>query len=484
MAEKDSPILVWFRLDLRLDDNPALCRAVESGKPVVPVFIWSPEDDGNWPPGGASRWWLHHSLASLAGSLPQRGSRLIFRVGSAAGILDDLVRETGASAVYWNRRYEPDLVNRDARIKKMLRGQNVEVMSHNGNLLFEPHATRNKAGGPFKVFSPFWKHCSQREVGDPFTIGDRRIPSPAKWPGSVRLEDLSLLPTVDWAAEFPAWWTPGESEARRRLDDFLSGPVGDYSEERNYPARDGVSRLSPHLHFGEIGPRRLFAGAQGKLKRARSGSGRAGISKFLAEVGWREFAHHLLYHYPDTSENPLRPEFSRFPWRRDRASLTAWRKGETGYPIVDAGMRQLWRTGWMHNRVRMIAGSFLVKDLLLPWREGARWFWDTLVDADLASNTLGWQWVAGCGADAAPYFRVFNPVLQGKKFDVDGDYIRQWIPELKELPGKWIHCPWDAPKDVLDAAGILPGKTYPTPIIDHHEARLRALRAFETIKKL
>ncbi len=472
MSRPAKSILVWFRLDLRLDDNPVLTRAVETGRPVIPCFVWSPEDEGAWAPGCASRWWLHRSLDALGESLRERGSRLVLRRGEAGRVVPDLVRETGATAVYWNRRYEPWAVGRDGAIKRRLIKEGIEVKRFNGCLLYEPHAVRNKSGGPYKVFTPFWKACLQRETPEPLGLGDTRLRSPNRWPSSPGLDAFALEPRANRAAEFPHWWSPGEAGARERLERFWESGLADYATERDFPARDGVSRLSPHLRFGEIGPRRLVA---------KAGSG-SGADAFLRELGWREFACHLLYHFPETTDKPLRPEFAEFRWRQDKPGWSAWTRGRTGYPIVDAGMRQLWRTGWLHNRVRMTVGSFLVKDLLIPWRDGARWFWDTLVDADLANNTLGWQWVAGCGADAAPYFRIFNPVLQGRKFDPRGEYVRRWVPELKLVPDKWIQNPWQAPNTVLEEAGVVLGRDYPRPIVDHAEGRRRALKAYDLIK--
>lgn len=468
------PILVWLRRDLRLADQPALHAAAATGRPVIPVFIWSPQDEEPWAPGGASQWWLHHSLAALSGSLEGKGSRLILRVGESQSELAKLVAETGAVAVYWNRLYEPARIECDTRIKSALKAAGVEVKSFNHTLLFEPHQIQNKSGKPFQVFTPFWKHClSIEEPAAPLPVPGK-LPVPQAWPASRSLDALGLLPTVSWDAGFYDEWTPGEAGAQEQLAGFQSRAMGAYKQERDFPAILGTSRISPHLHFGEIGPRQIWH----EVQESMAGNAEKGLIKgaefYVREVGWREFAYHLLYHFPHTAERALREEFNDFPWRSNAQELRAWQKGQTGYPMVDAGMRELWHTGWMHNRVRMIVASFLVKDLLLPWQEGAKWFWDTLVDADLASNTLGWQWAGGCGADAAPYFRIFNPVLQGLKFDPDGVYVRKWVPELADLPNKQIHAPWEADRPV---AG------YPAPIVDHKMARDRALAALAEIKK-
>jgi deoxyribodipyrimidine photo-lyase len=472
--------LVWLRRDLRLADNLALREAALAGA-VVPVYIHAPDEEAPWQPGGASRWWLHHSLDALARDLAARGSRLVIRTGDTAAVLRHLLAETGATRVFWNRLHDPATVARDTAIKAALRAQGTEVRSFNAALLYEPTEIRNGSGEPYKVFTQFWKKClATREPHAPLDAPEH-LAAPGSWPASQSLESLGLLPTIAWDGGLHEAWTPGEDGARRALEIFLEGAVAGYSTDRDRPDLTGTSRLSPHLHFGEISPRQIWEATQEAV--AASGRLKADATKFLAEVGWREFAHHLLFHFPATTTAPLRPEFEAFPWEHNTAWLRAWQRGRTGYPIVDAGMRELWHTGWMHNRVRMIAASFLVKDLRLHWSEGARWFWDTLVDADLASNTLGWQWTAGCGADAAPYFRVFNPVLQGAKFDPDGAYVRRWVPELARMPERFIHNPWEAPTLVLREAGVRLGDNYPEPVVDHGKARDAALAAFETIKK-
>jgi deoxyribodipyrimidine photo-lyase len=425
------PTLVWFRRDLRLHDNPALAAATVAGAPVLPVYVHDEAGEGDWPPGAASRWWLHRSLASLDAALRARGSRLTILRGTGAEVLSRLVRETGAGRLFWNRLHDPAAVVRDRSVRMELAQTGIEVRTFNTSLLFDPESVANKAGDPFQVFTPFWRHCLALPVEDP-VAAPGTWPSPASWPDSLDIGELALEPRHPWAEGLGRAWTPGEDAALRRLRTFAAGSAASYADRRDRPDYEGTSLLSPHLHFGEIGPRQVHAAIR-KAARGR------GADVFMAEIGWREFAHHLLYHFPRTSAQPLRPEFRAFPWREDAAALRAWQRGCTGYPIVDAGMRQLWATGWMHNRVRMIAASFLVKDLLVSWRSGAAWFWDTLVDADLASNTLGWQWSAGCGADAAPYFRIFNPVLQGRKFDPDGAYVRRWVPELRAVPVAFIH---------------------------------------------
>jgi deoxyribodipyrimidine photo-lyase len=473
--------VVWFRQDLRVADNPALDAAVRAGQAVVPLYIHAPQEEGAWAPGGASRWWLHGSLMQLERDLRALGARLILR--HAVDTLEELKAVAAACAatrVVWNRRYEPHVIARDRRIKSALQAGGLDVASFNSALLHEPWEVANKAGGAFQVFTPFWRHCLQLTDPPEPLPAPPRIAGPDRWPPSQPLEELGLLPRIDWAAGMRAAWTPGSTAARAQLQHFLRDAVGRYPEARNRPDLGGTSRLSPHLHFGEIGPRQVWHGLRRFAQEGGEPAWRQ--SQFLAELGWREFAHHLLYHFPRTPEQPLRANFARFPWQADAANLRAWQLGKTGYPIVDAGMRQLWHTGWMHNRVRMIVGSFLVKDLLLPWNAGAAWFWDTLVDADLASNTLGWQWVAGSGADAAPYFRIFNPVSQATRFDPEATYTRRWVPELARLPTPWIHEPWAAPPDALSAAGVQLGSTYSHRLIDHSAARERALQALATLK--
>jgi deoxyribodipyrimidine photo-lyase len=436
----ETPAILWFRQDLRLADNPALAAAMERGGAIVPVYIWAPEEEGGWPPGAASKWWLHGSLTALSSDLEKRGSRLIVRRGPAAETLARLVAETGAAAVFWNRRYEPAAIVRDKEVKAKLRSEGILAESFNGSLLFEPWTVMNSSGKPFRVFTAFWKACMERPIPPRVADAPKNLYPLKRWPSSLTIDKLELLPKIDWAGGLRETWQPGEAGAAAQLKRFLK-QAAKYESRRDRPDVVGTSRLSPHLHFGEIGPAQIWRAAPDS-------------QPYLRQLVWREFAYHLLFHFPEAADHPLRPEFAAFPWKSDPAAFRAWTRGKTGYPLVDAGMRELWHTGWMHNRVRMVVASFLVKHLLIDWREGAAWFWDTLVDADLANNTLGWQWVAGCGADAAPYFRIFNPTLQASKFDPDGAYVRRWAPDSAQL----------------------------TPIVDHDEARRRALAALASMK--
>lgn len=472
-----SPVIVWFRHDLRLADNPALTAAAESGAPVVPLYIRDDPSPGDWPMGAASRWWLHHSLTELAKDLARCGSRLILRHGEAGAVLERLVVETGATSVLWNRLYEPWSIRRDTAIKAKLTAAGRRAESFNATLLFEPWEIASKSKEPYRVFTPFWRACLAAPSPAHPAPAVRKLAAPSHWPASDDPVSWQLTPSApDWATGLAQRWTPGQAGALARLDEFLRDGLADYGEMRNRPDRDGSSRLSPHLHFGEVGPRQVWHRVQAAIAAGET-PGRAGEA-FLRELGWREFSSSLLYHSPDLPAQPLQPSFRGFPWRHDPVALHAWQRGETGYPIVDAGMRQLWHTGWMHNRVRMVVGSFLVKHLLQPWQAGEAWFWDTLVDADLANNAASWQWIAGCGADAAPYFRVFNPVLQGEKFDPEGAYVRRWVPGLAQLPAAVIHRPWTASIETLAAAKVVLGRTYPYPIVDHKAARERALAAW------
>lgn len=470
-----SPSLYWLRHDLRLTDNAALTAAAAQG-PVVFLYVLDDDTPGDWRTGGAGRWWLHHSLAALGARVP-----LVLRRGPADREIAAVLAETGATSVHFARDYAPWAEALEHRVKAACETAGATCHRYGGFLLHEPEAIRNGSGEPYRVYTPFSKACFA--AGEPKPL--KPVPRFAAFTGKVksdRLDDWGLLPDKpDWSKGFSKLWTPGEDGAAARLRDFIRTGLADYADERDRPDRDVTSRLSPHLHFGEISPaqawhavRRAQLAAGGKLDKT--------AEKFLKEVLWREFSYHLLHHWPTLPAEPFRPEFRGFPWREDPAGLRAWQRGKTGYPIVDAGMRELWATGIMHNRVRMITASFLVKDLLIPWQEGERWFWDTLVDADIGNNAASWQWVAGCGADAAPYFRIFNPVLQGMKFDPQGAYVRKWVPELARLPDEFIHRPWEAPRLVLAAADVELGRNYPNPIVDHGKARDAALAAFQELK--
>lgn len=475
----DQPALVWFRRDLRTKDNPALSAALATGGPVVGLYIL--DDSPYFAPGAAQRWLLRHALAGLGDNLRRLGVPLALRRGRESSVLQEVVEEASAVSVWWNRRYAAEDVSRDREIKDALKARGVEAHSFNGLLLREPWEIATKSKTPFRVFSPFWR--TLREAG-PSRLEIAAL-KPAKCrPAAIdgdALDDWGLLPSSPkWAAEFPDRRRADETGACALLSEFLAGPLRQYGVDRDRPDVAGTSRLSAHLALGTISPLTIWNAVNVAIGTGAvlENEGR----KFLSELAWREFAYHLLYYNSQMPTEPLRPEFSSFPWRDDDAAFTAWSRGRTGVPIVDAGMRELWRTGWMHNRVRMIAASFLVKNLLIPWQRGERWFWDALIDADPANNPASWQWVAGCGADAAPYFRIFNPVTQGEKFDPDGAYVRRFAPELRDLPSDFIHAPWRAPEDALRRAGVTLGRTYPLPIVDLDQTRRRALVSYAEMK--
>lgn len=461
-----SPVILWFRNDLRLHDNPALRAAADAGRPVIPVYLKESPATGFRPRGAASNWWLHHALHDLAENLSNKGSRLILLDGGdPLETFSSLLKQTGAGEIWWNRRYDPLGVKVDTALKKKL-----PAKSFRGNLLFEPHEVETQSGDFYKVYTPFFKAvCAKGPPQEPLPE-PRELPAPDAWPASKDLEDWNLLPSIPWDAGFHDAWDPTASGARRQAKSFLAEAAGEYKKQRDFPARPSTSRVSPYLHFGQISSRALWHDAR-EAEDSGDVSG-SGVEAWLRQLVWRDFATHLLFHQPQLETKPMQAKFAGFPWESNKQAFRVWSRGQTGYPIVDAGMRELWATGWMHNRVRMITASFLVKDLLLHWREGEAWFWDTLVDADPANNIFGWQWTAGCGADAAPYFRIFNPILQSKKFDPDGAYIRKWVPELRDMDSQDIHAPWESKN---------PPKNYPPPMVDHAKARDRALEALSSL---
>lgn len=469
--------IVWFQRDLRVDDHPALADAARRGA-VVPVYVHDPNLGGDWSPGAASRWWLHHSLKALSERLEELGSPLVLLEGPADEALTKLARSVGADRLALTESIEPDAQEHDDHVEHELGKAGVETDRYAANLLWPVGSVMTKSGDPYQVFSPFWKAGMASGEPDEPLSPPKKLSAPSKSAKSVKLDDLGLLPEIDWAEGMRERWNPGERGAWGAFSAFIRDRLDDYHDARNRLDVPGWSAMSPHIHFGEISARRIWH----TIADAPNWEKQPGREHYLREVGWREFAQHLLVHFPKTTDEPLRDNFKKFPWSKNKKHLEAWQRGRTGYPVVDAAMRNLWAEGWMPNRARMIVASFLCKDLLIPWREGAAWFWDTLVDADLGSNTLGWQWTAGCGADAAPYFRVFNPVSQGEKFDPEGDYVRRWVPELAKLDKSDIHKPWEAGELTLSAAGVVLGEDYPEPIVNHAKARDRALEAFEKIK--
>jgi deoxyribodipyrimidine photo-lyase len=471
------PSIAWFLYDHRLSDNPALTAAASTG-PFLPVYVHDPAAEGSWAPGAARRWWIHHSLNALNASLKNLGLDLLVKQGDTAQELLSLCESVGARVIHCNARALPSLRERDRQLKKTLAEAGVELRVHGGSaLLHDPRKILTGSGNPYTVFTPFWrKFQAEVEPGDALPVPDlgaeHRV---AGAPESVGVDGLALLPRIKWDAGFYDHWVPGEDDAQRRLQSFLERPVHSYKEHRDVPSLDGTSGLSPYLVHGEISPRQIWHAARRFREEHRGTPAEVEGEHFQRELAWREFSYHVLNANPEIPEEPLRQKWAAFPWRDDADALAAWQRGQTGFPIVDAGMRQLWESGWMHNRVRMIVASFLTKDLLVPWQEGARWFWDTLVDADLANNTMGWQWAAGCGADAQPFFRIFNPTSQGLKFDAGGEYVKRWVPELRGLGGKQIHAP--------EAGDLFGGSaSYASPIVDHKAARQRALDALDRMK--
>lgn len=474
--------IAWFRQDLRIDDNPMLANAYAAGVPVLPIYIHAPKEAGHWPPGGASQWWLHQALKSLQAELAQSGVPLILRKGDSLEQLKGIIqwladKGLNVTQVHSSRLFEPVAVARDQNVQQALEAKGLEWVQLNASVLIEPEHLSNQSGQPYRVFTPFWKQLRQMPLQAPVEFDRSELQAPPTQPDTLRLDQLGLLPEIRWATGLAERWDASLAGASKALQGFLAERVNNYKKHRDLPAVAGTSSLSPYLHFGQLGPRQVWAATHAARVQESDGG-----FTFLSELAWREFAYHLLHHFPYSDVQALNPRYRNFPWQPDDALLKAWQRGQTGYPLVDAGMRQLWHTGWMHNRVRMVVASFLVKHLLQPWQEGARWFWDTLVDADLASNSMGWQWVAGSGADAAPYFRIFNPFGQGEKFDPAGDYVRQWVPELAQMPAEYIHQPWAATALALSMAGVRLGENYPLPIIEHRAGRKRALAALAAIK--
>jgi deoxyribodipyrimidine photo-lyase len=476
MAAKFS-IIVWFRSDLRLHDNPALYAAVSQGGRIIPVYIYAPQEEGRWQPGAASRWWLHHSLSSLARDLKQRGSRLILRTGNSLKQLQQLAEQTGATAVYTTRCYTPAGLERDNKIQKALRTADIDFTLYNGNVLIEPDSIHNKSGQPFKVFTPFWRTHQQHFTLPGLLAAPNRLPAVPTHLSSTALGKLELLPKLPWDKGMRQAWQVGEQAALQQLQTHTTEIIAAYPATHDRPDTDGTSRLSPYLNFGELSVRQV-AHTLTQLQRRKSAQ--TGAAALLRQLVWRDFAHHILWHFPATTDQPFNARYNRFPWQRRSNSrlLKAWQQGLTGFPIIDAGMRQLWQTGWMHNRVRMIVASLLSKNAGIHWQLGARWFWDTLVDADLAQNSMNWQWVAGCGVDDAPYFRIFNPVLQSHKFDPRGEYIRRWVPELAALPTEYIHQPELTPPLIQQTSGVFIGIDYPEPMLDLKASREQALQYY------
>jgi deoxyribodipyrimidine photo-lyase len=474
--------ILWFRDDLRLADNAALSAASADGNQVLPVYIADHTGSTPWEVKGAARWWLLHSLRALDADLRRRGSALFVAVGHAPEVLATLCLEHGATSVFLQRGYTPRARALEAEARSVLDSRGIETRTFSGGLLHAPDSIATQSGDYYKVFTPFFRRCMQEEPPAAPLPAPARLDSSVGW-ARFCTESRGMDAIANGIVDvYEDSWRPGEASAREVLDQYSQDRVFDYDARRDFPGIQGTSRISAHLRFGEVSPRQVLHAVHAQMAQEEQSSRVGAAEAFIRQLYWREFSAHLLWHRPESTDEPLRREFERFPWRTDYADLARWQQGETGYPYIDAGMRELLATGWMHNRVRMAVASFLVKDLLIPWQEGARWFWERLVDADLANNTMGWQWVAGCGADAAPYHRVFNPVTQGEKFDADGTYVRRWVPELAKLPNRHLHAPWNLPQEVLAHADVRLGENYPRPMVDHARARLRALEMHARIQ--
>ncbi|MEG7843813.1 deoxyribodipyrimidine photo-lyase [Bacillus mobilis] len=470
-------IIVMFQKDFRLYDNPALFEATQSGE-VVPVYV----HDETFSMGSASKWWLHHAIIDVQKQLEALGSTLIIRKGNTQEEILSLIEQLGITAAYWNICYDPDRLQSNQKMKMMLERKGIICKKFNSHLLLEPWIIKKKDNTEYKVFTPFYNAFQKQVIPKPISKV-QRIKGGNSLPASLSVSELHLLPTIRWTSHIESMWEPTEEGAYKTCKKFFSSKLASYSEGRDFPNQNAHSMLAPYLSFGQISVRWMYHYLINKSTERQCSLFEKQVNSFIRQLIWREFSYYLLYHYPFTVYKPLNKSFEHFPWNNEEELLTVWQKGETGYPFIDAGMRELWQTGFMHNRARMAVSSFLVKHLLIPWQEGAKWFMDTLLDADIANNTMGWQWVAGSGADASPYFRIFNPITQGEKFDKDGEYIRKWVPELRDMPNKYIHKPWEAPEHMLQKANITLGHTYPLPVVDHKAARERALCAYKSMKE-
>ncbi|MED2186608.1 deoxyribodipyrimidine photo-lyase [Bacillus wiedmannii] len=470
-------IIVMFQKDFRVYDNPALFKAVQSGE-VVPVYV----HDETFSMGSASKWWLHHAIIDVQKQLEALGSTLIIRKGNTQEEILSLIEQLGITAVYWNICYDPDRLQSNKKMKMMLEGKSIICKEFNSHLLLEPWIIKKKDNTEYKVFTPFYNAFQKQVIHKPISKV-QRIKGGNSLPASLSVSELHLLPTIRWTSHIESIWDPTEEGAYKTCKKFFSSKLASYSEGRDFPNENAHSMLAPYLSFGQISVKFMYHYLVNESTERQCSLFEKQVNSFIRQLIWREFSYYLLYHYPFTVYKPLNKSFEHFPWNNEEELLTVWQKGETGYPFIDAGMRELWQTGFMHNRARMAVASFLVKHLLIPWQEGAKWFMDTLLDADIANNTMGWQWVAGSGADASPYFRIFNPITQGEKFDKDGEYIRKWVPELRDMPNKYIHKPWEAPEHILQKANITLGHTYPLPLVDHKAARERALCAYKSMKE-